>query len=220
MKTADSMTRPTRIGLFGIGLDTYWGQFPGLHDRLVSYQDGIAGRMERPGVELVNAGLVDNPEKAREAADLFRSRNVDAIFLYISTYALSHTVLPVVQKVGVPVVVLNLQPVPALDYESFNKLGDRGAMTGEWLAHCQACCVPEIANVFNKAGIDYRLVTGWLKEPYAWEQIDGWIDAIALRALAPRHSGGRAWPLLRGHARRVHGPLPLWPRYSAATSTF
>ncbi len=183
MKNSHGATAPTRIGLFGIGLDTYWGQFPGLRDRLVSYQDGIAARMGRPGVELVNAGLVDDPQKAREAADLFRARNVDAIFLYISTYALSHTVLPVVQKVGVPVVVLNLQPVPAIDYESFNKLGDRGAMTGEWLAHCQACCVPEIANVFNKAGIDYRLVTGWLKEPHAWEQIDGWIDAIALRAL-------------------------------------
>ena len=58
------------------------------------------------------------------------------IFLYVSTYALSSTVLPVVQQAGVPVVVLNLQPVPQLDYDKFNALGDRGLMTGVWLEHC------------------------------------------------------------------------------------
>ncbi|MGI4788295.1 MAG: hypothetical protein ACRYFS_05540 [Janthinobacterium lividum] len=89
--------------------------------------------------------MVDTPQKAREAADIFRRSDVDVIFLYISTYALSSTVLPVVQKAGVPVIVLNLQPVAAIDYERFNSLGDRGLMTGEWLAHCQACSAPEIA---------------------------------------------------------------------------
>jgi L-arabinose isomerase len=54
-------------------------------------------------------------------------------------------------------------------------------MTGEWLAHCQACSAPEIANVFNRCGIDYHLVTGWLKEEYAWEQIAAWVDAIVVR---------------------------------------
>ena len=77
--------------------------------------------------------------------------------------------------------MLNLQPVAAIDYETFNALGDRGVMTGEWLAHCQACSAPEIANVFNTCGIDYHLVTGWLKEDYAWEEIGSWVDAIAAR---------------------------------------
>jgi len=102
----------TRIGLFGIGLDTYWPQFKGLKRRLVGYQKQIGERIGSHGVELVDAGLVDNPAKARAAASLFRREEVDLIFLYISTYALSSTVLPVVQQAGVPVVVLNLQPVP------------------------------------------------------------------------------------------------------------
>jgi L-arabinose isomerase len=46
-----------------------------------------------------------------------------------------------------------------LDYAAFNALGDRGVMTGVWLEHCQACSAPEIACVFNRAGIDYHLVT-------------------------------------------------------------
>ena len=175
------MTVRARVGLFGIGLDTYWPQFPGLKERLQGYLMEIAGRLAGLEVEVVDAGLVDTPEGARAAAGLFAERNVDAVFLSISTYALSHTVLPVAQGARVPFVVLNLQPVPAIDYQRFNALGDRGKMTGEWLAHCQACCAPEIANVFNNCGIDYHLVTGWLKEERAWNQISAWVDAVAVR---------------------------------------
>ena len=92
-----------------------------------------------------------------------RREGVEIVFLYVSTYALSSTVLPVVQRVAAPVVVLNLQPVPQLDYAAFNALGDRGRMTGIWLEHCQACSAPEIACVFNRAGVAYHLVTGYLR---------------------------------------------------------
>ena len=85
--------------------------------------------------------------------------------------------LPVVQKARVPVIVLNLQPVPQLDYEKFNALGDRGLMTGIWLEHCQACSAPEIACVFNRAGIAYHLVTGHLQDEAAWQEIRDWVDA-------------------------------------------
>ncbi len=170
-----------RIGLFGIGLDTYWPQFKGLKERLLGYQAFIAERLSSLGVEVVDAGLVDTPDKSRSAASLFGVRHVDAIFLSISTYALSYTVLPIAQQTKVPLIVLNLQPVSSINYKEFNALGDRGVMTGEWLAHCQACCVPEIANVFNRAGIDYHLVTGWLKEGRAWEEISAWVDAIIVR---------------------------------------
>jgi len=176
------MSERSRIGLFGIGLDTYWPQFAGLKKRLSGYQDYIAGRLSAQGAEVVNAGLVDSPEAARRAAERFASGRVEMIFLYIATYALSSTVLPVAQRTRVPIVVLNLQPVPAIDYARFNSLGDRGLMTGEWLAHCQACCAPEIANVFNSCGIEYNLITGWLEEERAWGQIAAWIDAVGVRA--------------------------------------
>ena len=171
-----------KIGLFGIGLDTYWGQFKGLLDRLKGYQKIIAEKLGKTALEVIDAGLVDNPDKAREAAALFAEKKVEAVFLYISTYALSHTVLPVAQNLKVPVIVLNLQPVPAIDYDSFNALGDRGKMTGEWLAHCQACSVPEIANVFNNAGLQYDIVTGWLEDKEAWQEIDAWCAAIRAKA--------------------------------------
>ena len=170
---------PTPIGLFGIGLDTYWGQFDGLRDRLVGYQSQIAARLAQDagGVEVVDAGLVDSVQAAAQAADLFRQRDVAVVFLYVSTYALSSTVLPVVQRTGAPVVVLNLQPTAAIDYARFNGLRDRHAMTGDWLANCQACAVPEIASVLTRAGIPFHQVTGVLDGDDAWAEITGWADA-------------------------------------------
>ncbi|MDR0377838.1 MAG: L-fucose/L-arabinose isomerase family protein [Spirochaetaceae bacterium] len=175
--------RNIRVGLFGIGLDTYWDQFEGLKERLLGYQAHIAGKMAAFGVEIVSPGLVDNPDAARRAAELFREKRVELVFLSVSTYALSHTALPAVQGLGAPVVILNLQPVPAIDYKTFNALGDRGRMTGEWLAHCQACAVPEIASVFNNAHIPYDIVTGWLDEEAAWDEIGAWCGAARVRAL-------------------------------------
>jgi L-arabinose isomerase len=169
---------PLRVGLFGIGLEAYWPQFEGLKPKLEGYLQQVAEKIGRPGVEVCNLGLVDSPEKAMEAGHAFRRADVDVIFLHVTTYALSSTVLPVVQRAKVPVIILNLQPVAALDYKAFNKMGDRTKMTGEWLAHCGACPVPEIANAFNRARIGFHQVTGTLQPgDAAWQEIDDWIEA-------------------------------------------
>jgi len=167
-----------KIGLFGIGLDTYWPQFEGLKDRLEGYLEVVASQLRTLHPQVVNAGLVDNTDKAFQAGKLFSTEDVDIIFLYVSTYALSSTVLPVVQRAKVPVIILNLSPEPAIDYASFNSLKDRTKMTGEWLAYCSACPVPEIANVFNRTGIRFNQVTGMLyDDPVSWQEIDEWVAA-------------------------------------------
>jgi L-arabinose isomerase len=176
------MKQTFKIGLFGTGLDTYWDQFDGLLNALQSYQteikDGIEARCK---VSVVDAGLVDNPQKALEAASFFAREEVDLIFLYVATYCLSSTILPVARQVKCPIIVLNLQPVPAIDYDYINGLGDRGKMTGYWLSHCQACSVPEIANVFNRAGLRYDFVTGYLSDERAWTEIKNWVDAARVQ---------------------------------------
>ena len=169
--------------MFGIGLETYWGQFEGLLDRLVGYQNTIRDRLQEQGCRVLDAGMIDSPLKVSAAVELFQGERIEILFLYVSTYALSSTVLPIVQRVNVPVVVLNLQPVAALNYRKFNSLGDRGVMTGQWLAHCQACAAPEIACVFNRAGIGCHLVTGFLDDPLAWTEIGDWIQAASVAAV-------------------------------------
>jgi L-arabinose isomerase len=171
-------TFPVRVGLFGIGLEAYWPQFPGLKNRLSGYVREVGRRLARPGVEVVNLGLIDNPEKALAAGHEFRRQDVDIVFLYVTTYALSSTVLPVVQRAKVPVIILNLAPEAAIDYAAFHQLKNRSAMTGEWLAFCAACPVPEIANVFRRTGIPFHQITGMLRnDPACWDEVKAWIDA-------------------------------------------
>jgi len=167
-----------RVGLFGIGLDAYWGQFSGLEERLKGYLKIVEKKLQAIHPGIVNLGLIDTAEKAFEAGSQFRREDVDLIFLYVSTYALSSTVLPVVQRAKVPVIILNLAPEAAIDYAAFNQMEDRTKMTGEWLAYCSACPVPEIANVFKRTGIKFHQITGMLHDdPECWDEVAEWVEA-------------------------------------------
>lgn len=170
-----------RIGIFGIGLAAYWPQFEGLKERLEGYQAGIEKRLAEMGADVVSAGLVDDAPGAREAGDLFTRENVDLIVCYVGTYSTSSQVLPAVQRRNAPVLILNLQPVPALDYLETD--------TAEWLANCCACCVPEISNAFARAGIQFNVVSGLLSpaegsankyHERAWAEIEDWVIAAGV----------------------------------------
>ncbi|MGO9228237.1 MAG: arabinose isomerase [Bryobacteraceae bacterium] len=184
-----------RVGLFSIGLDTYWPQFDGLLEKLAGYNRRLAERLGQNGAAVVNLGMIDTAEKAAAAGHEFRRADVDLIFLHVSTYALSSTVLPVIRRAKVPVVILNLAPGAAIDYSAFNRMGDRGHMTGEWLSWCQACPVPEIANVFRRCRVPFFQVTGMLEDdPAAWEEIAGWLDAARVASVMEHNRLG-----LMGH---------------------
>ncbi len=171
-------TSAFKIGLFGIGLDTYWSQFSGLKERLEGYLQVVADKLAAYHPLVVNAGLVDTTDKAFAAGRQFKQEDVSIIFLYVTTYALSATVLPVVQKAKVPVILLNLSPGAAIDYAVFNAMSDRTAMTGEWLASCSPCAVPEIANVFHRTNIQFHQVTGMLHDDVeCWNEIGAWVAA-------------------------------------------
>ncbi len=203
-----------RVGLFSIGLEAYWGQFPGLRERLLSYNGTIARRLAGFGATVVNVGMVDSPEKAVAAGHAFRQADVDLLFLHVSTYALSSTVLPVLRRSKVPVVLLNLSPLAAIDYDAFNRMGERTAMTGEWLAHCQACSIPEIANVFRRSNISFHQVTGTLDDgDAAWPEIAEWVQASRVAHAMEHNRLG-----IMGHY--YSGMLDIYSDLTLQTSTF
>jgi L-arabinose isomerase len=179
-----------RVGVFGIGLDTYWPQFAGLKERIEGYQRRVEERVAALGGEVVSAGLVDSAQAARAAGDRFASAQVDLVLCHAVTYATSSTVLPVAQAAGAPVVLLGLQPTPTLDYANTD--------TGEWLANCAACCVPEIAGAFTRARIPYDTVAGTIDDDErAWAKIGGWVRAAGVaRALRGSRVGflGHTYP--------------------------
>ena len=182
---------PARVGLYSSGLLAYWDQFPGLRQRLDKYNCFIEEKLS-PIAEVHNFGMVDTEGKAREAGEYFNSKCVDIVLCHIATYCTSACVLPIHQLNHAPVVVLNLQPAAEMDYTHTD--------TGEWLAQCVGCPVPEISNAFERTGISFRSVTGLLglktspagsladertsERPEAiraWHEIKEWIQAAAVK---------------------------------------
>ncbi len=180
-----------RIGLYSVGLKAYWSQFEGLKERIVHYGKFIESKMGEFG-EVYNFGLVDDEISARTAGEWMNTKNVDIIFCHSATYVTSSSVLPVHQICKAPVVILNLQPAPKMNYLETS--------TGEWLAHCCGCPVPEFTNAFNRAGIKHRIVNGLLglsetpdisvadentanrKEAIrAWKEISEWARAATVK---------------------------------------
>ena len=194
-------TPHVKIGIFGIGLHAYWDQFPGLKERLEGYQRDVEQRLRALGADVISAGLVDTAPAAREAGVQFTREDVDLVVCYVGTYATSSQVVPAVQGVNRPVLVLNLQPTPALDYERTD--------TGEWLANCCVCCVPELAGAFTRCGIPLQR-RQW---PIARGGRTGWRSGLAgdwrLGGRRGRGTGTPHWSprLPRPHLPRHARPL-------------
>ena len=180
-----------RVGLYSAGLKAYWSQFEGLHDRLIGYGKFIEEKL-RPIADVANFGLVDDEVSARAAGEWLNAQNVDIVLCHSATYFTSASALPVHQICKAPLVILNLQPTPQMNYDKTS--------TGEWLAHCVGCPVPELCNALNRAGIAYRTVTGLLGLPQtpaisatdeataqrpeakrAWAQIEDWVRAAGVK---------------------------------------
>jgi L-arabinose isomerase len=199
--------RRPRVGLYSVGHEHYWNQFPGLLDRLLGYNRFIAERIG-DWADVTNVGMVDGESKARDAAHRLAAQNIDLVFCHAATYAMSASHIHIARRLARPVVALNLQPATAMNYDR--------TTTGEWLAHCVGCCVPEIANAFNRCGIDFHLVTGLLgldRTPEislanentathpeairAWREIEQWVRAAGVaRTLGEGRMGflGHTYP--------------------------
>jgi len=213
-----------KVGLFSIGLAAYWPQFPTLHHRLAGYGEFVGSKLESLGVEVVNIGMVDDQPGALAAGDRFARENVDIVLCYVTTYATSSQVVPAVQRLKKPVLILNLQPTAQLAYLQTG--------TAEWLANCQACSVPEIACAFERCGIPFHTITGLLgletQTPgalanevtalhpaaiSAWNEVESWLAAgSAQRTLSRSRIGflGHTYP----------GMLDMYSDFTQQTGQF
>ena len=166
--------RQTRIGLVAGGLGAYWPQFPQLRPQLEESARYVVGRFEAMDAEVIDAGFVSDAQEASVAAETLRRADCDLLVIFLTTYLTSSMVLPIAQRAGTPVLVIDLQPEARMDHASFG--------TGEWLAYCGQCSVPEVGNVFRRAGIPFRSVSGWLRQDAAWARIEQWVRAAHVRA--------------------------------------
>jgi L-arabinose isomerase len=168
-----------RAGLMAVGLGSYWPQFPGMRDGVLSAHKRVASLIEEHA-EIVPAGLIDSATRARQAGELFRGSQVDMVFCHLSTYANSETLLPAVVDLDVPVVLLNVQPVRALEFEKVTRIE-------EWLGvACTCAALPEMTAALIRLKKRFSTVTGHL------QQDQELIDRL------------REWCVIGGIRRRLH----------------
>lgn len=173
--------RPTTVGLVAGGLGAYWPQFPDLLPQLQSSARRVSQRIQGLGCDVVDAGFISDAEQGARAAETLRAAGCDLIVGFLTTYMTASMLVPIAQRSGAPVLLINLQPTEKMDHATFG--------TGEWLAYCGACPLPEMASSFARVGVPFRSVSGYLEDERAWARIGRWISAAGVRGAlrAGRH---------------------------------
>ncbi len=133
-----------RIGIFGVGHFTYWGQFEGLLDEMHRKLAVFGGKVRQHGVEVVDFGMVDNAKTAYALRDRIKAAQLDLVFCDMVTYATSATFGILIRDIDVPIVLVALQPMKAMDYTV--------ASTYMQLCNDDFCSVPEFTGVAIRMG--------------------------------------------------------------------
>lgn len=128
-----------RVGLFGVGHHTYWAQFDGLLDELMQHHKTLADRIAAQGVTVTDLGMVDTAQSAYTAVKSLKAGNFDLIFCNMLTYATSSTWGIIARELDIPIVLVALQPLSAMQYDK--------ATTRIQLANDNLCAVPEFMGV-------------------------------------------------------------------------
>jgi L-arabinose isomerase len=165
--------RRAKVGLVAGGLGAYWPQFPDLLPQLRRSAAFVADRMRALDCDVVDAGFISDAADGARAAEQLRGAGCDLIVCFLTTYMTASMVVPIAQRSDAPVLLINLQPTEAMDHATFD--------TGQWLAYCGACPLPEMANAFRRCGVPFRSVSGYLNDERAWRTITRWIKAAGVR---------------------------------------
>ena len=132
-----------KVGVFSIALEAYLPQFPSLGSEFETQYEAFKKTLPDT-VEIVDGGLVTTKELSQAAGDKFRAADVDIVMMQLLTYATSYNMLPAVKDLDVPVVLVNIQKLKALDYDHTD--------IATWLGEGYACgAVGEMVNVTASA---------------------------------------------------------------------
>ena len=164
-----------KAAVFSIALGAYLPQFPELVPEFEA-QYASFKTLIPDTVEIVDGGMVTTKEQAQAAGDLFRAADVDLVLLQLLTYATSYNMLPAVRDLDVPVVLVNIQKLKALDYDNTG--------IASWLGEGYACgAVGEMVADLERFGKRHAVITGVSEggDPEVKAQIEDWCKAAQVR---------------------------------------
>ncbi|MGD1890746.1 MAG: arabinose isomerase [Cyclobacteriaceae bacterium] len=172
------------VGVLGVGHHTYWPQFDGLLEEILEKQRVFEERISGNGMEVISLGMSDCAETAYELIPKIKAANLDLLFIDMLTYATSSSIAAIFQQVDLPMVMVALQPMEAMDYSR--------ASTYMQLLNDDICAIPEFINVAVRLGRPVPpMVIGTLYNDEAAEQAVAEYCQIAkvLRSLKTAHVG-------------------------------
>jgi len=187
---AENKKLKARLGVFGVGYEKYWDQFPGLLDELVQKQQKLIDKLNRPGYEVVDFGIIDTPKKAYDIVSDIMAANTDMVFCDMLTYATSGTFGVIIRSLNIPLVMVALQPMKAMDYSK--------ASTYMQLYNDDVCSLPEFAGVAVRMGKKVPdMVIGTVdNDPEADYELDEYCRiAGVLHSLRNSHLGHLGHPI-------------------------
>src|SRR5829696_6576888 len=104
-------TRRTKVGLVAGGLGAYWPQFPDLLPQLQRSAARVSERVSGLGdIDVVDVGFISDAQEGALAAERLRVAGCDLIIGFLTTYLTASMLVPVAQRSGAPVLLINLQP--------------------------------------------------------------------------------------------------------------
>lgn len=138
--------RPLRAkaGLLGIGHHVYWPQFDGLLDEMHRKLGYAKGLIEANGLEVSEFGMLDTAQKAYDVVPKIKAADIDILFVDMVTYGTSSTFGILCREIQVPIVLIALQPLQAMDYPN--------GTTYMQLCNDDFCSVPEFTGVAVRFG--------------------------------------------------------------------
>ncbi|MBM3475721.1 MAG: arabinose isomerase [Armatimonadetes bacterium] len=157
-----------RVGVLAVGHHTYWPQFAGLLDEMHRKLAAFVEKLRGHAVEVKTFGMVDCAEAACEVLPAVKGEDLDLLFIDMVTYATSSTFGALVRGLDVPIVLVALQPLAAMDYAN--------ATTYMQLCNDDFCSVPEFTGVAIRMGKPApRVILGMLHgDPQADAEIAEW----------------------------------------------
>ena len=190
MRVARRKPRTANVGILGVGFHKYWPQFDGLLDQMKRKLEIFVDKVTRSPVQATNFGMVDDAATAYVMLGRLKAADLDLVFCDMLTYATSASFAAIVRGLDVPLVLVALQPLKALDYTQ--------ASTYMQLCNDDFCAVPEFTGVAIRMGKrPPPVILGTLEDdPAADREIAQWCDiAMVLHDLRRARIGHFGHPI-------------------------
>lgn len=131
------------VAIVPLGHYMYFLQFDSLYGELYQKAEKFKGLLDE-STDVIITDYVSTVDEAFSVVKALKQRDIDGIFLLLTTYLPSALVAPFAVYLNVPQILVAIQPLDALDYEK--------CTTYMQLVNDDVCAMPEIAGAYPRLG--------------------------------------------------------------------